>query len=193
MVFLQQGYYYDRRKNFYKNQGKPASKIFSIQYAAQAIEAVMNQSPAMARSKPTTLIKEDKSYDEIFGSDTPVVVFLKCCLSVQETAEFIKRDLTIKDREIARNFTYHLTRIAVSVVTQKACYTKKDIEKLNLSRFTKKNLLYAHELLTDLIRKYCSKFPRQNVINVSKSNKFVELINTSLEAQFLLKRRSASK
>ena len=37
LYFLTKGYYYDRRKNFYKNQGKPASRIFSIQFAAQAM------------------------------------------------------------------------------------------------------------------------------------------------------------
>ena len=90
LYFQNKGYFYDRRKNFYKNQGKPASKIFSIQYTAQAIEAIMNYNPASARSKPTTLIKLDKSYNNIFREDVNYDVFLNCCLIVQKTKEYIK-------------------------------------------------------------------------------------------------------
>lgn len=57
LFFSNNGYYYDRRKNYYKNQGKPATKIFSIQYTAQAIRSIVDDDPHTARARPTSLLK----------------------------------------------------------------------------------------------------------------------------------------
>jgi hypothetical protein len=80
LYFSNKGYYYDRRKNFYKNQGKPVSKIFGIQSTAQAIQTIMNFEPDTARSKPTTLIKSDESYNKIFDENIDFQIYLNCCL-----------------------------------------------------------------------------------------------------------------
>jgi len=53
LFFFNRGYYYDRRKNYYKNQNKPAKRIFSIQYTAQAIEAILrNEDHIRPESSP---------------------------------------------------------------------------------------------------------------------------------------------
>ena len=36
-----EGYFYDRRKNFYRNQGKPVEKIITIPFMAQAVTAIV--------------------------------------------------------------------------------------------------------------------------------------------------------
>jgi len=62
------GYFYDRRKNFYKSEGKPASKIISIDRLAQGVLAVLHQQPHTARARPTTALKDDDLYEKIFPS-----------------------------------------------------------------------------------------------------------------------------
>ena len=63
------GFYYDRRKNHYKLEGHPANKIISIDRLAQLTLAVLKQEPHTARARPTTAIKKDREYAEIFSSD----------------------------------------------------------------------------------------------------------------------------
>lgn len=63
------GYYYDRRKNFYKHEGKPADRIISIDRLAQGVLAVLLREPHVARARPTTAIKDDDDYREIFSGD----------------------------------------------------------------------------------------------------------------------------
>ncbi len=46
------GMYYDRRKNFYKNKGIPATQIVTIPYLAQALAAIVLQRPDDARGRP---------------------------------------------------------------------------------------------------------------------------------------------
>lgn len=63
------GLYYDRRKNFYKREGKPADKIISIDRLAQSVLSVLLQEPHTARARPTTAIKEQANYLRIFSGD----------------------------------------------------------------------------------------------------------------------------
>ena len=43
------GWYYDRRKNYYKNQGRPAERIISIAYLAAAVRAIALRDPARSQ------------------------------------------------------------------------------------------------------------------------------------------------
>jgi hypothetical protein len=61
------GFYYDRRKNFYKRQGVPADRIISIDRLAQAVLAVLEQEPHTARARPTTAIRGESDYKKIFS------------------------------------------------------------------------------------------------------------------------------
>lgn len=180
LYFYNKGYYYDRRKNFYKNQGKPSSKIFSIQYTAQAIEAIKNFNPASARSKPTTLIKENSSYNKIFDPDINFEVFLNCCLIAQKTSQYINAKLSSDQKGQARNFKYHISRIVTSIITSKSYYNYTDLEIFNINLMNDDNLNSAYELLNHLINSYNIEFPSENVINIAKSKKFVDKINEYL-------------
>lgn len=66
------GYYYDRRKNYYKREGKPADKIISIDRLSQAVLAVLRQEPHTARARPTTAIKAENDYKSIFSGDKTI-------------------------------------------------------------------------------------------------------------------------
>jgi hypothetical protein len=71
------GYYYDRKKNHYKNQGMPVAKIISIPYMAQTMMAIILLKPDSARARPSTLINSDSEYKKIFSLDMPIDVYLK--------------------------------------------------------------------------------------------------------------------
>lgn len=63
------GFFYDRRKNFYKREGKPADRIVSIDRLAQAVLSVLLSKPHVARARPTTAIKDEDDYRAIFSGD----------------------------------------------------------------------------------------------------------------------------
>lgn len=179
LYFYNKGYFYDRRKNYYKNQGKPASKIFSIQYTAQAIEAIKNFSPALARAKPTTLIKSDVTYNKIFDPHVDFDVYLNCCLIVQRVMNFIGNGLMKEEKSPTRNFTYHLARIVTSFVINKAHYNNADIKNITLSDIDNQ-VESAYDKLLEMVIAYNESKPDENVINISKSQKFVEYMNEEL-------------
>ncbi|WP_209835306.1 AIPR family protein [Ruegeria sp. HKCCE3926] len=70
------GYYYDRRKNYYKNQGRPAAKIVSIPLLAQTMMSLLRAEPDNARARPSSLIKDDAVYGSLFSEAYPIDCYL---------------------------------------------------------------------------------------------------------------------
>lgn len=74
--FAAEGWYYDRRKNFYKNMGKPSDRIVSISGLGQAMAAIALGRPDDARARPTTLLNNDTDYKAMFSDSLPLPVYL---------------------------------------------------------------------------------------------------------------------
>ncbi|MBT8226308.1 MAG: AIPR family protein [Dactylosporangium sp.] len=74
--FKASGYYYDRRKGYYRNLGKEPRKIIGIPYLGQAMFAVAYGRPDVARGKPNSLLKDEQRYKHAFDAGTDLSVFL---------------------------------------------------------------------------------------------------------------------
>lgn len=182
LFFDQKGYYYDRRKNFYKNQGKPISKIFAIQSTAQAIHAILNRKPSESRAKPTTLIKTKESYERIFSPEVDFQAYLNCCLVVREVETKLKSSTFSKsERSLVRTFTYHTSRILVSKVLNVAYPTQKDIAQLDTYNITEKIFQDSIEFLKHTIKEFKTTSDTKSNSSISKSGPFEELITKRLQ------------
>jgi len=74
--FLAHGWFYDRRKNFYRNNGKSPERIIGIPLLAQAVMAMGLSRPDNSRARPSSLLKRDEDYKKIFSSSVPLPVYL---------------------------------------------------------------------------------------------------------------------
>lgn len=125
------GYYYDRKKNHYKNQGMPVAKIISIPYMAQAMMAITLLKPDSARARPSTLINNDSEYKKIFSLDLPIDVYLKVVQIMKTVENYLKPDNCGKqlERKVITNIKYYVAML----VTMKLLNTKAGIaERLAL-------------------------------------------------------------
>lgn len=86
------GYYYDRKKNYYKNQGMPVAKIISIPYMAQTMMAITLLKPDSARARPSTLINSNVEYKKIFSLDIPIDIYLKAIQIMKAVEHYLKPD-----------------------------------------------------------------------------------------------------
>lgn len=177
LFFQNNGFFYDRRKNFYRNKGKPIRRIFGIQFTAQAIESILNFDPASARSKPTTLIKEDRSYKRIFNQERDFKAYLNCCLITQRVYDYI-RTLGKNTKGYWKNFAFHIARILTSAVLEKHKYGPQEVADLNIDLITMEEMKNANRILRKILKGYKKQHPRQNPINIAKSKKFsIEIDN----------------
>jgi AIPR protein len=89
---LDHGWFYDRRKNYYKNQGKPGFRIISMPYLASAVRAIALKDPSKSRVRRSRSLKEDKQYHEVFNPKWDLRVFLVCL----EITRAIEEALNVK-------------------------------------------------------------------------------------------------
>jgi hypothetical protein len=180
IYFYIEGYFYDRRKNYYKNQGKPTSKIFSIQYTAQAIRSIVFSDPHSARAKPTSLLKEDRTYNLIFDPSKEFKGYLNCCILSKKTNIYC---LNINDTHIknkSSNFKLHLAWLAPRIALKKKNVSFEDITRFDFALYNQEVFNESLNFLLTSIDEFQTINPYANLINMAKSGDFTKHINTKL-------------
>lgn len=110
--FKANGYFYDRRKNFYKNEGKPASKIVSIPFLSQCVISVVLLQPNNARARPSTLINDNSRYNQIFNKSNPLSLYLNSFLILQKCSTLLK-EYDFDSKRDFNNIIYHVSMAVI--------------------------------------------------------------------------------
>ncbi len=180
LFFLNSGYYYDRRKNYYKNQGKPSSKVFSIQTAAQSINAILYKSPHTSRARPTSLLKEERSYQSIFDPSKDFKAYLNCCLIFKKTNELWLNINSIEQKNNTANFKIHLAFLIPRIIKGIKNITIHDISNFEIESINEVNFNKTLQFLLDSLKSYQESNPGKNLINMAKSSEFTTYLINNL-------------
>ncbi len=131
------GFFYDRRKNYHKNQGRPITKIISIPHLAQIVMSVLHQKPDYARARPSTLIKNNADYEGIFDVNIPIELYYKAIALYQIIEAGIKnfRDPKLSRAQIG-DIRFHVCMYASARIIGKMRPLSKDIANINLGLFS---------------------------------------------------------
>ena len=108
------GLFYDRRKNYYRNEGKPRQKIVGIPYLAQAVMAIVLRRPDTARARPSSLLKTDEDYRQVFNSSYPIELYYVCAEAMRRVESYLKSpslNVAAKDRN---NLRFYVAMHAVA-------------------------------------------------------------------------------
>ncbi|MFI1333507.1 AIPR family protein [Streptomyces sp. NPDC020845] len=115
--FLEHEWFYDRRKNFYRNQGKPANQIVSIPLLAQSVMAMGLGQPDYARARPSSLLKSNLDYRRVFSEKTELAVYLWLARAQRHVDEFLQTRPTPMSRSLYTNLHFHLAMLgAVKII-----------------------------------------------------------------------------
>jgi hypothetical protein len=125
------GLYYDRRKNYYKNEGKPADKIISIPLMAQAVMSLILARPDTARARPSSLIKDNSVYSKVFSEDHPISLYLVAGSLARMVDRVLKSrsELTARDRA---NLRFYVLYWLGASVAKSATPSAPSIAKIDL-------------------------------------------------------------
>lgn len=181
--YLSKGYYYDRRKNYYKNKKKERSKIFNIAKTAQYIETLLFKRPYSARANPTSLLKSDDNYKKIFNREINIDAYLKACLFFVETNQYIKTKINdndiFNDRYGAsmRNLSFHIMLVSGALYFDNFHFDDNDLANMDFNNF---KATYFDEAVVCLVDTIEEMSENKNIINIAKSKKYTELIKQKL-------------
>jgi hypothetical protein len=111
--------FYDRRKNFYKNQGKPAKNIIDLRTLAQAVIAIGLGRPDDARGRPSDYLgaSDDEKYRAVFDDDTHPAFYLFCARFYKLIEALLKHDKISKKFDPAqrRSVRFHILTHVISL------------------------------------------------------------------------------
>ena len=143
------GLYYDRRKNFYKNEGKKPKDIISVPFLAQCLMSVLMQKPNYARARPSTLLEDDGAYDRLFHKNNDLTTYYLIAYFGRRTEQFLKSLGKYTSPEINDIRFYVLYAAAVKIV--KNLYPANGlIAKIDLADMTNELLSSCANLSYDL-------------------------------------------
>jgi hypothetical protein len=170
------GFFYDRRKNFYKNQGKAPLKIISIPFLAQCVMAIALKRPNDARARPSSVLNMDADYQEIFSQNHELNSYASAVRLVRRTERFLLEKSTEIDYGDRNNLKFYLAMLAALKICGKdsigmaelATITAESIESVDLEDdYRRLKRIYdklgssdsaakGKELLAELLRKKTS-------------------------------------
>lgn len=172
------GYYYDRRKNYHKNQGKPVNKIISIPFLAQIITGIFNQKPDYARARPSTLIKNNTDYQNIFKDSLPLDMYHKGILIQKKVESALKEFNTPKlSRPQIGDIKFHISMFIACLLTNKLKPTAIEIGDIDIS-------LMTDEMVNKAIENTFIVYDAMGGTNsVAKGNEFVREVMEQIEIE----------
>jgi hypothetical protein len=130
--FLSRGLYYDRRKNYYKNLGKPASKIISIPLLSQIVTAIVLREPNNSRARPSTLIKNDEEYKRIFSTDYEIDIYYKCVQLYTIIEDALKSCDPPLPTGVIGDLKFHVAMFTAADALKKITFAPNEIGNLNI-------------------------------------------------------------
>jgi AIPR protein len=186
--FLHKDWFYDRRKNYYKNIGKTSERIISIPYLAQAVTSIVHREPHIARARPTSIIKGDTNYSKVFNSSISMEVYLFCAKLMKNIELYIRTTdfPALTPNNISsllrpgtiRILIFHVAMLFTIKLLNKFKYTEKDVLLILPIEFEDHHDLLRSVILeiTELTNSYLQTPPPLSINTVAKRSDFTTFI-----------------
>jgi len=151
-LFHRYGLFYDRRKGYYKDQGKSVAQIVSVVDLVQAMLSVVLKRPDEARGRPKDYLKKDEPYASVFGKDKyDLNVYLKSVQIVRVVEDFL--DTLNLETVHRRNVPYYLCMYATCAKAGSAYAPPTEILKIDTATL-------SVEFLTDCYNRVWKHYQR---------------------------------
>lgn len=128
--FASNGLYYDRRKNYHRNNGKPVDRIIGIPLLAQTIMAVGLSRPDDSRARPSSLLKSDADYQTMFSDDIPLESYLWAANAQREVDAFLQSPSAGVSTQERTNLRFHLAMLATAKLLGVRARSPRQLKRL---------------------------------------------------------------
>ena len=129
------GLFYDRRKNYYKNQGRKSTEIVSVSFLAQCMISLFLQKPNYARARPSTLLIKDETYDELYIKNQDLDVFYNSA-KLGKMVEVCLKKSNVYTPAQKNDILFSVLYLSVAKSIGNANITFKDVKEIELNSYT---------------------------------------------------------
>lgn len=151
MYFKSRGLYYDRRKNYYKNQGKKANEIVSIGFLGQCLISLFLGKPNYARARPSTLLSNDDYYKQLYVDNTDLELFYRSASLGKKVEKYIKS--TSKYAQAAKSdILFYVVYTAAALAVHSPNISAEAFKVLDMGIFDDASIERAAQLVFELYK-----------------------------------------
>jgi hypothetical protein len=144
------GIFYDRRKNFYKNAGRPIKSIVSIIQLAQAVESILMGRPEIARGRPSSIIKNDEEYEKIFNREYPIGIYRSAIEILRHTESFLSRHVDKLPPTQKNNLKFYIVMVYTCIIQNSMNLTPKQLNGMEGRPVDEEKLQEAYILVKNI-------------------------------------------
>ena len=174
LYFKSRGLYYDRRKNFYKNQKKKSSDIIGVSFLAQCLISIVLRKPDFARARPSTLLDEDDTYNQLYGGNQGLNAYFNVARIGQLTRQYLRNNTSLTQVEKS-DILFALIYAIARRLTNKQEISFGDLQDINISHVTAELL----DETQDMVYAIYNQLGRNST--VAKSCDFTSAIDNAIE------------
>ncbi|WP_336993848.1 AIPR family protein [Lelliottia amnigena] len=160
-ILIRSGFYYERRKNFYKNQGVSISEIMTPLYLASCYTCLMLKLPYKSSRMNSRILKEKDVYELIFSPKSSIKIWPKIAYVFKTVDETLKNARTERDGE---GFLKRW-RFIVAFISVARLLTTFNINESNINSIANDD--FNSELILDTWR----VVNEMNIININSSKR----------------------
>lgn len=173
MYFKSRGLFYDRRKNYYKNQGKKPVEIIGVSFLAQCLITLFLKKPDYARARPSTLLNDERTYNELYERNNDLEIFYKVAVLGKKIQKNVKSVSEYSPAEKS-DIQFYVFFAVVATVLSKKIISPVDIKNLDMNSVT--------DEVIDEVREKVYEIYKQQGGNgrVAKSAEFISFIDEML-------------
>lgn len=150
LFFKSRGIYYERRKNYYKNQKKKSKDIISVSFLAQCMITIFLQQPDQARARPSTLLTDDNTYKELYKNNQDLEVFYIAASLGIKIRDFLKQINSISSPERNDVLFYVLYGVVATAIGKKKILFN-DLKNIDLNSIDDE---YINNIYQKIFTKY---------------------------------------
>lgn len=137
MYFKNRGLYYDRRKNYYKNQKKKAIDIISVSFLAQCLISLVLRKPDFARARPSTLLTDEETYKYLYEDNQDLEAYYKAASIGRRVQNTLKTYRSMTNTEVNDILFYVIYAVVADALK------KKELSFIDLKNFDLNNITEA--------------------------------------------------
>lgn len=167
------GLYYDRRKNFYKNEGKKPKEIISVPFISQCLMSTLMQKPDYARARPSTLLENDDAYSKLFHKNNELNTYFLVALWGRRIEQHLKDLKKFAAPEIT-DIKFYILYCSACLITESLYPSNSKISSKKEGSLTQDILSYSVSSVYDLYMNLGGND------KVAKGSKLIEALKTKL-------------
>ncbi len=144
MYFKNRGLYYDRRKNYYKNQKKKSIDIISVSFLAQCLISIILRKPDFARARPSTLLTEETTYKYLYEDNQDLEAYYKAAKIGRRVQNILKNNRNMTNTE-TNDILFYVIYAIVACILNKKKLNFCDLKNLDITSITDKFIVEISE------------------------------------------------